>query len=221
VVRTASVGAAVIEYVEVTLDDIALANRLAHEVLGRSLDELPPQTRRVLGAIVALVAPRTREPALARAGVRFTRRELRAVAGITDTALRVHLERLIEMEYVAAHRAGQGQRTVYELLFDGDTTAAEAQMVGLRDVAALESVGTAAHFTPPASDFTPPAQNFAPTSHPENTPFTPTSHPSEVEENDTKIAAPSTLVAAVAETAHLVEKTQRRRSRSGVSSELR
>jgi DNA primase len=26
--------------------DIALANRLAHEVLGRSLDELPPQTRR-------------------------------------------------------------------------------------------------------------------------------------------------------------------------------
>jgi len=42
-------GGAVIEYIEVTLEDIALANRLAHEVLGRSLDELPPQTRRVLG----------------------------------------------------------------------------------------------------------------------------------------------------------------------------
>ena len=37
-----------IEYIEVTLEDIALANALAHEVLGRSLDELPPQTRRVL-----------------------------------------------------------------------------------------------------------------------------------------------------------------------------
>ena len=37
-----------VEYIEVTLDDIAMANRLAHEVLGRSLDELPPQTRRLL-----------------------------------------------------------------------------------------------------------------------------------------------------------------------------
>ncbi|MER2373440.1 DNA primase, partial [Photorhabdus laumondii] len=35
----------VIEYIEVTQDDIALANRLAHEVLGRTLDEMPPQTR--------------------------------------------------------------------------------------------------------------------------------------------------------------------------------
>ena len=33
-------------YIEATIGDIALANRLAHEVLGRSLDELPPQTRR-------------------------------------------------------------------------------------------------------------------------------------------------------------------------------
>ena len=38
-----------VEYIEVTLDDIAVANRLACEVLGRSVDELPPQTRRLLG----------------------------------------------------------------------------------------------------------------------------------------------------------------------------
>ena len=30
-------------YIEVTLDDVDLANRLANDVLGRSLDELPPQ----------------------------------------------------------------------------------------------------------------------------------------------------------------------------------
>jgi DNA primase len=36
-------------FIEVTLDDIALANELAPEILGRSLDELPPQTRRLLG----------------------------------------------------------------------------------------------------------------------------------------------------------------------------
>ena len=36
-----------VEYIEVTVNDIAVANRLAHEVLGRSLDELPPQTTAV------------------------------------------------------------------------------------------------------------------------------------------------------------------------------
>ena len=42
-------------FIEVTLDDIALANELAPEILGRSLDELPPQTRRLLGYIRDLV----------------------------------------------------------------------------------------------------------------------------------------------------------------------
>jgi hypothetical protein len=37
-----------IEYVEVTLSDIEVANNLAHEALGRSLDEFSPQTRRLL-----------------------------------------------------------------------------------------------------------------------------------------------------------------------------
>ncbi|MGD9163946.1 MAG: CHC2 zinc finger domain-containing protein, partial [Chromatiales bacterium] len=33
-----------LEYIEVTLSDIEIANKLAHEVLGRTLEELPPQT---------------------------------------------------------------------------------------------------------------------------------------------------------------------------------
>lgn len=35
-------------YIEVTQGDIVLANRLAHDILGRTLDELPPQTRGLL-----------------------------------------------------------------------------------------------------------------------------------------------------------------------------
>ena len=37
-----------VDYVEATLADVAVANRLAAETLGRTLDELPPQTRRLL-----------------------------------------------------------------------------------------------------------------------------------------------------------------------------
>ena len=41
-------------------DDIALANKITHEVLGRSLDELPPQTRRLLLLIDEMVSGRVR-----------------------------------------------------------------------------------------------------------------------------------------------------------------
>src|SRR5690606_32798024 len=38
--RQENYGGSVIDYIEVTLADIELANALAHEVLGRTLDEL-------------------------------------------------------------------------------------------------------------------------------------------------------------------------------------
>ena len=44
-----------VEYIEATFDDIAVANRLACEALGRSVDELPPQTRRLLGLVDEMV----------------------------------------------------------------------------------------------------------------------------------------------------------------------
>ena len=44
-----------LSYVEVTLDDIDTANRLASDVLGRTLDELPPQSRKLLHRITAWV----------------------------------------------------------------------------------------------------------------------------------------------------------------------
>ena len=88
---TAPGGARLIEYIEVTLEDIALANRLAHEVLGRSLDELPPQTRRVLGLIESFVAECMQQRSVLRSDVRFTRRELRSRCGMSDAAIRVAL----------------------------------------------------------------------------------------------------------------------------------
>ena len=141
-IKTIEHGGAIVEYVEVTLDDIALANRLAHEVLGRSLDELPPQTRRVLGVLDGLVRERMQAQALARADVRFTRREVRAATGMRDTQARVHLDRLVELDYLLPHAGRNGQRFVYELAFDGDVANDATQVIGLMDVEALRSATT-------------------------------------------------------------------------------
>ena len=133
-VRVMQRGARRIEYIEVTLDDIALANRLAHDVLGRSLDELPPQTRRVLGIIEAFVVEEVKQREVSRSDVRFTRRQLRARCGMSDAAIRVHLERLVMMEYVRPAAGRNGQRFEYELLFDGHVDTSAPQMIGLIDI---------------------------------------------------------------------------------------
>jgi DNA primase catalytic core len=138
-VRTTSAGGKPIEYIEVELTDIELANRLAHDVLGRSLDELPPQTRRVLGLIESFVAEAAAREAMKPADVRFTRRQLRERCGMSDAAVRVHLERLLAMEYVRAAVGRNGQRFEYELAFDGDLAASAPQMMGLIDVATMRT----------------------------------------------------------------------------------
>jgi hypothetical protein len=126
-----------IRYVEVTLDDIETANRLAHEVLGRTLDELPPQTRKLLRLIVERVSDQCTQLAMARADYRFNRREVRAHTNWSDTALKVHLARLAEMEYLLIHRGSRGQSYAYELLYSGDGSEGEPHLSGLIDVEML------------------------------------------------------------------------------------
>jgi len=108
-----------LRYIEVTKADIEVANRLAHEVLGRSLDELPPQTRRLLGLLDEMATAECGRQGLDRGDFRFSRRQLRERTGWGDTQLKVHLGRLVEMEYVVAHRGvGHSQRLGYELLYE-------------------------------------------------------------------------------------------------------
>lgn len=130
-VATLEVNGSMVEYVEVTPADIALANRLAHAVLGRSLDELPPQTRRVLAALYAWVSAQAALQGIAHAGVRFSRRDVRAHLGLSDTQLRVHLDRLVTLDYVASHVGKQGQQYAYSLRFDGDADSTQAQLSGI------------------------------------------------------------------------------------------
>jgi DNA primase catalytic core len=135
--RTAEHNGQRIEYIEVTLDDIKIANRLAHEVLGRTLDELPPQTRNLLGQVHAMVSERAKKQGLDKSDVRFTRREVRDFTGWGNTQLKVHLHRLEDMEYLLAHRGGRGQSFVYELRYDGEGEDGRAFVMGLIDVDSL------------------------------------------------------------------------------------
>jgi hypothetical protein len=126
-------------YVEVTRDDIAAANRLAHDVLGRSLDDLPPQTRRLLGLVARMVAERCAAAKMEREDCRFTRRQVREFTGWSDSQLKTHLGRLEEMEYLLAHRGGRGQSFIYELAYDGGGENGGRFLTGLLDVTKLRA----------------------------------------------------------------------------------
>jgi len=137
-------GERVIEYIEATLADIELANRIAHIVLGRSLDELPPQTRRLLKLIDGFVAAECDRQQVKRADCRFSRRQLREAINWGDTQLRLHLERLTDLEYVLAHREGAGGKYVYELAYEvkDDDRAQVAGLIEADVLAALADTTT-------------------------------------------------------------------------------
>jgi len=126
-----------IEYIEVTLNDIETANRLANEVLGRTLDELPPQTRKLLKHIHAMVTKHCKAQSIEQKDHRFSRRDIRETVGWGNTQTKLHLKRLEDMEYLLVHRGGRGQSIVYELLYQGEGEDGESFLVGLIDVESL------------------------------------------------------------------------------------
>lgn len=128
-----------VDYIEVSLDDIAIANRLAHEVLGRTLDELPPHTRKLLTLAHAYVRERAQAQGVKPREYRFTRRELRDATRWSDTALKVHLARLTDLEYLSLHRDQRANRFVYELLYNGEGSEGEPFLMQLLDVETLKN----------------------------------------------------------------------------------
>lgn len=126
-----------VEYIEACLDDIAVANRLACEALGRSVDELPSQTRRLLTLVDEMVTAACQKKGIDRADHRFSRRDIREYTGFGHTQLKVHLKRLEELEYLLVHRGGRGQSFVYELLYDAPPDAQSKFLARLIDVEQL------------------------------------------------------------------------------------
>jgi DNA primase catalytic core len=129
-------GGKSLECVIATLDDIAKANEIAGEVLGRSLDELSPPSRRLLGLIKEMVDAATgqeKKPA----EYRFNRRQIREYSGWSDFQVRTHMTELEELEYLFAASGKRGKEYVYELVYTGGGEDGRPFLVGLIDIEQL------------------------------------------------------------------------------------
>lgn len=104
----------IIEMLPVTPEDIIAANRIASEILGNNLDELPPQSRNLLESIKALI--RAKRENSDESSALFTRKEVRQHTGWSYRQVRRHLERLQELEYVQLCKGRNGVTMKYKLL---------------------------------------------------------------------------------------------------------
>ncbi len=166
--HTVAVAGREVTYIEVSLADIAAANRLAAAVLGRSLDELAPQTRTLLLRLDALVRERAQAHARPREAIRFTRREVREFCKWSYNQVRDHLSRLVDLELVVPTRSGgSGQTATFMLAYDGQGQDGEPFVMGLVDVASIsrhgaDSTATTSTLSPQEANLVPPLSPACP-----------------------------------------------------------
>ncbi len=122
------------EYIEVDLDDIELANRLAGRVLGRNLDDVPTQTAELLRQLVSHVSSVAKEQGIGSDLVGFSRRWVRERTHWGDTQLKIHLRRLEELEYLRLRKATHG---AFEYRLCGLDAVDGSLRVGLLEMDAL------------------------------------------------------------------------------------
>jgi DNA primase len=125
-----------VEYVEVTVADVALANLLAQDVLSRALDELAPPVRGMYDELRVLCVKRADELKCGPDEVSLSRREIREATGWSDWQVRSYCQKLVELEYLYATVNGNGRPCVYSL---ARADEGERQTLpGLTDVAELK-----------------------------------------------------------------------------------
>jgi DNA primase catalytic core len=165
-IKTVEHRGKVVPYLEATLDDIALANHLAHRVLGRSLDELAPQTRKLLMLLDRMVSEACERERTTRRNFRFSRRAVREYTRWSLTQVHVQMSRLLDYEYVIQHRGGRGQSFEYELVYNGEGQSGEPFFAGLIDVEELASPPTTASELPFTTGIYPPSEATYPAKEP-------------------------------------------------------
>jgi DNA primase catalytic core len=140
-----------LRYIEVIPSDIELANELAQEVFSRTVDELLPQTRKLLTLLHGWVREACERESIEQSEFHFTRRKAREATGWGDTQIKVHLARLLEMEFLVAHKGRQGQMFTYELIYQGEDAEGRARLLGLIDCEKLAATTATSRGLEPTS----------------------------------------------------------------------
>lgn len=117
------------DYIEVTPEDIAIANDLVLEFFPNSTDELAPHTRNFLEELTNLVKENGGE-------VVFTRKQARDFSGWSNYSVIKAIEQLEELEYVQKVSGRNGSLIKYELLVD--STQSKRKEIFLTDPKSLK-----------------------------------------------------------------------------------
>ncbi|MFA7346015.1 MAG: hypothetical protein WC003_17085, partial [Terrimicrobiaceae bacterium] len=157
------------DYIETTLDDIAIANELAHQLFGQSQDDLSFPSRQLLALIGDYVSCRAAQEKTEPQKVEFTRRELREAIKWTEARLRLHLGELMRLEYIHASAGRWGKSFAHRLAIDPDEIEAGGRFVpGLKDLETLRreaaAVGIGGNFASDPPNFASQNGHFADTS---------------------------------------------------------
>jgi hypothetical protein len=130
-VKRAERGGVSIEYVEITKEDLSRVDALAKGALARGLDDLTASGRLLYGEILGLVKAKgealrnTLPSEMPVPEPTVSRRDLRKATGWTEWQLRIHLKELVEHEYISVLFGGNGRRTQYALIEDGEEEPAQ------------------------------------------------------------------------------------------------
>jgi hypothetical protein len=144
--RTVKHDAEAGDYIETTLDDIAIANELATELFGQSLGELSRPSRELLKLIRRMVDEMERQQrtqnvgagtAMASGAAAFSRRQVREFTAWSDYQIKIHIKQLEELEYLVPVSGRRGQCFSYRLAWDGEGLDGERFVLGLTSVEEL------------------------------------------------------------------------------------
>jgi hypothetical protein len=111
---TAVVDGREVPFIKATVEDYAIAYKLALRVLWVSLDELSRWGRELVDSCrEQYEEARAHNPELAPTAVNWTRRQLREFLGWPDKRLRACLDELVSLEYLRILGGGKGKTFIY------------------------------------------------------------------------------------------------------------
>ena len=148
-------------YIQVDREDIRLANQLAHEILGHSLDELSRPAYDLLTLLHTMTRGEPTNPAsgtsktaaeqsadfgrggassgtVGRRNESFTRRQIREFTGWSNARVHRHLRELMELEFVLVEHGRNGVQHRYRLAYDGQGQDGRRFMLGLKSADELK-----------------------------------------------------------------------------------